>query len=516
MLLAPDGSVAGRVVSREDGSFNVGAPTDGRYTVRVLRIGYRPTVAGPFQLRAGSAMARDVALSGRVWMLPSVQVTDRGQCQVRPDTNGAAFRLWDEARTALLATVLTQSEPLGVRLTRDDRTLDANGRNVLQDSTSTMDGTSRRPIVTLAPEVLARDGYVTTDDRGGTSYWGPDASVLLSESFASSHCIRAELPPADTGALRGVLGVAFEPSGSRREHVDVRGVLWIDRESAELRSLDYSYVNVASAVERAHAGGHVEFLRLPDGTWTVGRWWIRSPILQTTLTREPSTLPGAPPPVRTSQRLIGVHESSGDLIELRRGGTSWWERGRVSAAIRVLDSAGAPVRALVSLNDSSRSVATGDDGVVRFDRVLPGAARVDVRVPALDSLGMEPSRAALTIPDHPFEPLAVRVPSVQEAFVARCGTTALEWNEAAVRGKLASGAGTRVEVSWDMPYVRLGGGPAVLAHETRSAASDARGAYFVCGVPRGFPLTVRILDASAPVRRAEVPMGSYVAVVDFD
>jgi hypothetical protein len=522
MLVAGDGSIAGRAVSKEDGSFSVNAPRDGSYSIRVLRIGFRPTTAGPVELHAATAMRRDVPLSGRVRVLPSVQVTDRGQCQVHPDSTAIAFRLWDEARIALLATILTESEPLGVRLTHDERTFDASGDKVLVDSSSTADGSSRKPIVTLTPDSLARGGYTTNDDHGGTTYWGPDANVLLSESFASTHCIRPELPPADTGSLAGVLGVEFEPADSKRGHVDVRGVLWIDRHSAELRSLDYTYVNVAPVVERARSGGHVEFLRLPDGTWTVSRWWIRSPIVETRFFREPSTLPGAPPGQRTSQRLIGVHESRGDIVELRRGGAMWWERGRVSVAIRVTDATGAAVRAMVSLNDTARSAATADDGVVRFDRVLPGPARLAVHVPALDSLDAPRTLAAITIPDRPFEPIGVRVPNAQEAFAARCGDASLEWNEGAVRGRVPNAAGATVEVSWDMPYARLGGGPAVVVHETRTALVDPRGAYFACGVPRGFALTVRVADAGGGghaeprVRRTEVPSGGYVAIVDFD
>jgi hypothetical protein len=198
----------------------------------------------------------------------------------------------------------------------------------------------------------------------------------------------------------------------------------------------------------------------------------------------------------------------------------WWERGRVSVAIRVTDSTGMPVRALVSLNDPSRSVATSDDGVVRFDRVLPGAGRVDIRSPALDSLGAQVTHTAVVIPDHPFEPLNVRAQSARELFASRCGDTALEWNEGAVRGRLP--AGSRVEVSWDMPYARLGGGPPLVVRETRSGTADERGTYFVCGVPRGFPLGVSLIDTTAPgdpaqrtPRRAQVLATGFVAIVDF-
>ena len=53
-LLGPAGNVVARTVTHEAGDFSLGTTTPGGFTVRVLRIGYRPTVAGPFELRAGS------------------------------------------------------------------------------------------------------------------------------------------------------------------------------------------------------------------------------------------------------------------------------------------------------------------------------------------------------------------------------------------------------------------------------------------------------------------------------
>jgi hypothetical protein len=72
-----------------------------------------------------------------------------------------------------------------------------------------------------------------------------------------------------------------------------------------------------------------------------------------------------------------------------------------------------------------------------------------------------------------------------------------------------------------MPYTRLGGGAPVVVHEARNVAGDATGQYFVCGVPRGIPLTVRIVEAAPAGDRprahsAEVPAGAFVAIVDFD
>jgi hypothetical protein len=62
--------------------------------------------------------------------------------------------------------------------------------------------------------------------------------------------------------------------------VDVEGVLWLDRETAHLRTLEFSYTGVARPT---HLGtgpgpyGQMVFDQLPSGGWIVREWWIRTP-----------------------------------------------------------------------------------------------------------------------------------------------------------------------------------------------------------------------------------------------
>lgn len=517
LLLDASNGVAARAVTRADGAFSIAAPAAGRYTVRVLRIGHAPTLAGPYDLAAGATATASIALSGRIQVLPEIHVSDHADCLVRPDSSAAAFQIWNEARTALLAAAITQAEPFDAEITTDETVLDRGGTRVLSDSSRTEKGSSLHPYASLPPDSLARVGYIQTD-ASGTTAWGPDATVLLSESFGATHCIRPELPPADTGVFRGVIGVAFEPTARRDGRADVRGVLWLDRRSAELRSLDFSYTNVSKTLEEARSGGHVEFARLPGGEWVTVRWWIRFPSIQRTVSRDP-VVPGSANRTSASERVEGIKITSGNVLRVSRSGSTLWRRGRVTLPIRIVDSTtGAGIRgALVSLNGGTSARATREDGVVAFEDLVPGPGTVTVRMDALDSLGAGQTSIPIAIPEHPFDPVVVAIASPAARFIALCGEQPLAWNEGVVRGRVPAGAndGT-VDLMWQEPYTRLGGGEPVIVTETRRVATGADGTFRVCGLPRDVAINVRVNANGTPMLKvARIQPGVLGAIVDF-
>ena len=108
---------------------------------------------------------------------------------------------------------------------------------------------------------------------------------MLSESFLSLHCIRTVHPSVETGDSARLIGVGFSPASKRRNVVEVEGVLWLDRSTAELRAMDYHYVNTSKAVEKAEPGGHLAFTRVLAGRWIVEEWWIRVPSTATRVRR---------------------------------------------------------------------------------------------------------------------------------------------------------------------------------------------------------------------------------------
>src|SRR6185503_13563661 len=119
-------------------------------------------------------------------------------------------------------------------------------------------GRTTRPFIAAASSAeFAATGYMREDASGGDrTFFAPDADVLLDESFATSHCFH--LQPSDAAHPEQV-GLAFTPARNRETVVDVRGVIWMDRATPALRSLDFRYTELEPANTNAGAGGHMEF-----------------------------------------------------------------------------------------------------------------------------------------------------------------------------------------------------------------------------------------------------------------
>ena len=152
LLVDSAGRVVARSASRESGAFSLSAERAGLHALRVLRIGFAPTVVGPVRLAVGASLSLDVTLIGAPVRIAELRIVDRAPCEVRPDSDAVAFRLWDEARKALLATTLTQHDQLTMRTGSTQRTLDAVDERVLAESTTVRTVPTVRPFVSLPPD----------------------------------------------------------------------------------------------------------------------------------------------------------------------------------------------------------------------------------------------------------------------------------------------------------------------------------------------------------------------------
>ncbi|MEO7711619.1 MAG: carboxypeptidase-like regulatory domain-containing protein [Gemmatimonadaceae bacterium] len=501
LLVDSAGRVVARSASRESGAFSLAAERAGRHTLRVLRIGFAPTVVGPVRLAIGAPFPLDVTLTGAPMRIAELRIVDRAPCEVRPDSDAVAFRLWDEARKALLATTLTQHDQLTMRTGSTQRTLDAGDERVLAESTTVRTIPTVRPFASLTPDSLIVAGYVQRNALGETIYWAPDADVLLSESFASTHCLRPERAREQTGEASRWIGIAFLPSGPARGVADVEGVLWLDANTAELRRLDYRYVRVPDdtrLAERVQAGGRVEFLRLPTGGWIVSRWSIRYPLVRSAAPRLTSVIPGARREAPTSGvELAGIRITSGEVAEVRRGVRTIWERGRVGYRVQVVDAGQQRplTESSVVMDDSPDTATTGVDGVALFPRVRPGAHRVTVRTATMRLLGVSPTDVGVTVPDQQDAPHVIEVPHASVLLSQACGARVVARRESLLRGSLRTSAlpvaDTRVEASWPAHFTRLGGGAPIILPRTLVATTNARGEFTMCGLPRGVVVSLR-------------------------
>lgn len=240
-------------------------------TARAMRPGLRPTIAAPRFVAAGQvAELRLVLGTDRVTLAAvNVTATENRICGSRDEA--AAVQLWDEARTVLRSTVLTERDSaLQIRAIEYEGVPDRDGGVRMADSTLRV-----VPLGELFGaahyDSLFRFGFIRRNTPGVTTYYAPNAELLADDRFAAQHCLR--MAPEDTLA-DDVVGVRFEP-GFRPRYTDVAGTLWLDVATYKLRRIEFEYVNPPLHHRTAGTGGTIEFTELPTGHWITQGWTIR-------------------------------------------------------------------------------------------------------------------------------------------------------------------------------------------------------------------------------------------------
>jgi hypothetical protein len=416
-LIDSTGAGVAAALAQPGGRFTLRAPAAGRYRLRVLRIGFRRTQTPPFVVRAGETLERTVAMPQISVALTSIRVLGAQRCEDLPDGGDALATVWEEARKAVEAVRLTGSEQrLRMRVRDYTHDLSLRGNTTSNEESREREGISARPYASPDAASMERDGYVR-QEGDGTMYYAPDADVLLSDSFVSTHCFHLQRDAVTGDSL---IGIAFEPV-RRSPPPDIRGVLYVDRRSAELRELRYSYTSLPAATEGRDFGGRVAFQRVPGGAWIIREWVVRGPVFVVQQHADFSTsgLPvrGVPAASRgLDSTLAGMHVGGGEVLVARTlGGAPVWARAYGSVSGSVTDSASgkAVVAAQLELRGTTHQALTDSTGAFHLDSVPPGAYTLLVNV---------------LVPVRLTRSLAVRVDSgrVRASFVLPVSTLARE------------------------------------------------------------------------------------------
>ncbi len=323
-LLDEHGTPVARALADDGGSFTMRAPATGTYRIEAKRIAFRPTLDKPIALEEGKILLHTLVLTGIPVQLAGVQVTAAARCEAIPDSASAAFAVWEEAGKALRASQLTRL----TRAYRADVTTFVRRQSAAETRWRVTDSTTQvglplRPFASQPAEELAEHGYVT---RGANKevFHAPDEDVLLSESFATTHCLRLL---ADSGG-QDLVRLGFSPVPGRKQS-DISGVLTIDRSSSELRRLDFSFVNIPAQNAAGVPGGEIVFRRLPEGSWLIERWAIWLPVAErrtefATSISPPSTRgpPATPVPIISTR--FGLQTTGGHVIRVSFGDETVW------------------------------------------------------------------------------------------------------------------------------------------------------------------------------------------------
>ena len=328
-LVDQQGVERARAITNDAGEFVLVAPAAGTYHLRSKRIGFQPYVSPALTLASGATTTYRAAIDPIPLALKEIVVAGERQCDVEAGASVAA--LWGEVREALAAVAWSSRVPgYWYDLTHFERELSAGAKRIRPDSTWHEVGYSQAPFRSAPAAQLEAEGYVVVSEDGWT-YYGPDAEVLLSTPFLRTHCF-------ETKAENGLVGLAFTPARGR-SLPDVKGTLWVDRENAELRYLEFSYTRLPERLTEPRAGGRVEFMRVPNGAWIIRDWVIRMPIARTVHV----------PYQEDSPRVVGFREAGGSAIEIKtQDGTLVYRSETAAAAAPPPPPAPAPAPALLA------------------------------------------------------------------------------------------------------------------------------------------------------------------------
>ncbi len=401
----------GRTLTDAQGRFQLDAPGPGTYRLQSAVIGIRSTITPAFTVQAGQEIEILFSIRALFVTLPTVVIEDERTCEGPPEAGMAAGTLWEEARKALSFVAWTaQQEMLLYEVVLYERELDPNTLEVLKGRRSTYSEYQPRGFFSTQDSVSVL-GYVQQSDDRGLIFSGPDAEVLLSNDFASQHCFGVV---QGAGERAGYVGLSFTPTLDRRLP-DIAGVLWLDRETAELRFLEYRYTNVPVALQSEKIGGRVEFEALPHGLWIVRRWWIRMPIFGTrqqgysdflretylkTIEEDGGWVTAVETLDGTPVLRSGVATLTGEVVNLRRA--------QPLVGARII---------LVSTEYEAR---TDRNGRFRFDKIPEDTYRVSFGHEILFALGYVPPLAEVTLSiDHP-EQVTLVIPSLTQLWSDIC------------------------------------------------------------------------------------------------
>ncbi len=299
-LVDQQGVERARAITDDAGQFVLLAPAPGSYRLRSKRIGFRPYLSPALALRTGETTTYRMAIDPIPIALKEVVVAGERQCDIDAGGSGASVAaLWEEVREALAAVAWTSRvSGYWYDLTHFQRELTPGGKRLGPDSTWHEVGFQQVPFRSAPATELAALGYVIVAEDGWT-YHGPDADVLLSEPFLATHCF-------ETKAANGLVGLGFTPARGRTLP-DIKGTLWIDDDTGELRYLEFSYTNLPEHVIEPRAGGHFEFMRVPSGAWIVRDWVIRMPIARIVQGPYQSGVP----------QVVAFREAGGSAVQIK-------------------------------------------------------------------------------------------------------------------------------------------------------------------------------------------------------
>ncbi|NUQ10819.1 MAG: carboxypeptidase regulatory-like domain-containing protein [Gemmatimonadaceae bacterium] len=503
MVLDATRATVARGLTSTGGAFRL--PVSSGITLRVIRIGFAPFEA-PLARLAPSPVTISMTLLGRI--MDRIAVRANPVCPRRADQR-EALALWSAATDAFLAMVVANTEASTsgtVTQLLYNRLMEPGGRRIAHQSSRRVVTGNIAPIrADRPPAAFVDSGYVV--QRGDVStYYGPDAMVLLDSSFAATHCLSIR---SDARGRPGQIGVAFAPPRDRAVS-DIAGVLWLSREPLSLKTLEFEYRGVDQSVIDMRGGGRLEFATLSNGVPTITSWLVRSPRLA--YLPAGTMLRGRAVREREVSTIHEIYETGGLIVSGRLAdGTTWSAPLATQGGVVLTMRTGTPVvGAVVTFDSTDQRAVTDSAGHFVFHELLPGPHQLRIvdttaiRVRIADS-------TTFVLPDSSLQQMVMRVATRRVEI--RAATTAplevrLPWREVVpgcgvhegeprffVMGVVMTPDSAPVP-SADVRLSWTDGSPGGAVETTVATRANTDGAFFVCGIPADRELATRVVTTT--------------------
>lgn len=503
---AAAGAAAERVASAlsdPSGAFALRAPAAGRYVVTAKRIGVRRYTSAPFHLAAGETKTMRVVLEALDYRLPEVVVVASSLCATDPSESARVAALWEEARSALDAAQISLRDRLfSAEVTRYVRELDPKSKRVLNETRSETRGVVASPFQSAPAESLSLRGYWRSEPSGGAIYHGPDADVLLSDSFLRDHCFRVVKGDKQRASLTGL---AFSPVAGRPVP-DIEGTIWLDSRSFELRLVDFRYDRVREGIDASALGGEVHFARLSNGAWIVRKWFIRVPVMGRPT--QPLSTEGSAPWVLVRPTMFRLAEEGGLVTTDEQRPPA--RPATIEGVLRDSSGKRPMAGAVVRIGGSSRTATPDAAGRFTFGQLAPGNYTLVAEAAGYDSLGLVAADASLSLGDGETRRLTLQGNDTRALTTRLCrgaaapfgrGTLYVVVHDPATRSPVS---GVPVSVTW---MSTIGAAPGDSVARTVDGVTGTKGSVTFCEVAAERELTVLVTppaNSPTPARKLSI------------
>jgi hypothetical protein len=474
-LFDANGAVLARALT-DTGGYRI-ASGSGAARLQVRKIGFAPVDS------AVRGLTRiDVRLSPLPHQLTPVRVVDSERCEARSD-RGAALALWNEARSALLASALWQETKAA------QSTIDRYERlfpnTTLRVTRSRVRGTGRLLRAARTPTELASLGY-RSHSASTEEYFSPDELVLFDDAFAGSHCFSLGKAKDST------IAIVFTPDRTVRQ-VDVEGEVRFRTRPLDIAGIEFRFTGLERQLARLEPGGFVVYASTPSGVSIATHWQVRTP--REILFRH--TVGGRDSNGVVHHRLQNVDSLAGlsvtgALIEsINWNGAGSW-KANLPAIAGIATSGGRPEAGLtVRISGTPYLASTDSGGRFSIPDVLPGRHRLSAGDSVLAAFGVY--RFAVQTIDLDSTGTTtlkeLKLPSQRTVLTRLCDSTAPNLLKLKGRGGNSTLLG-RVAPSGSVTRVtslRIQQQDAALPFELRT---DKDGFFRVCNARVGTTLTI--------------------------